>query len=66
MRQANINKINPNDIVTMAERLIHRYGKQALEIARERVDEAEFGVFPSEKDIAFHVLTQVEHLLGLF
>lgn len=58
-------QINLNEIAQMAEQLIARYGIDAIRIAKARADEAVFDEFPSEKDIAFHVLTKVERLLGV-
>ncbi len=55
--------INSDEVLALAERLIKRYGKNAIEMASQKADEAQLGEFPSEKDIALHVLTQVEILL---
>lgn len=51
-------------ILEKANRLIERYGDEAIAKAREEASSAPVGAFPSDKDIAMRVLTKVEELLN--
>jgi len=57
-------QIDANEILQAAKLLVERYGKDAIKRAEERAHKAEIGEFPSEKDIALRILTEVEGLLS--
>jgi 3-keto-L-gulonate-6-phosphate decarboxylase len=59
-----LKKINPQEILEAAQQLIARYGKNAISVAQERVNEAALTGCLKTQDTALMVLTQVEKLLS--
>ena len=57
-------KISQKFVLQKAQSLIDRYGRKALDVAKQKADEANIGKYPSDKDFALAILTKVEELTG--
>ena len=54
--------ISKKFVLQKAQSLIDRYGQRAIEIAKQKANEATIGKYPSPKDSALTILTKVEEL----